>query len=179
MIGAMDRPIAGLHRVFRWWIVDWQRRATGLKGKWGLGASRGRIMTGRPHVAKMVRAGTSAFGLSGSLSHGHVAIGRCWWTNNYQGTSSVVRGTAGSVENEDSPRQVEARSCLLSANGVLSLCRNRAERRRRERRSFIDVSKVFFIRVSTSSKNMENLEFSEIYFASRKIRKFLWDCFKF
>lgn len=49
-----------------------------------------------------------------------------------------MRGTAGSVENEDSPRQVEARSCLLSANGVLSLCRNRAEGR--ERRSFIDAS---------------------------------------
>jgi len=30
--------------------------------------------------------------LGSYLSHGHVAIERCWWTNNYQGTSSVRGG---------------------------------------------------------------------------------------
>jgi len=30
--------------------------------------------------------------LGSCLSHGHVAIERCWWTNNYQGTSSVRGG---------------------------------------------------------------------------------------
>lgn len=32
----------------------------GLKGKWGLRALWGRIMTGRSRVARMVRAGTSS-----------------------------------------------------------------------------------------------------------------------
>lgn len=108
---AIDR--CGLHRISRWWIVDWQRRAVGLKGKWGLGASRGRIMTGRPRVARMVRAGTSSAFASDTAM---------WPSGDADGLiitgTSFVCVAAGSVENEDSPYQVKARSCLLSANGM-------------------------------------------------------------
>jgi len=86
-------------------------------------------MTGRSRVARMVRVGTS------SVLTSHTAM---WPSRDADGLIITKEPApcvaAGSIENEDSPYQVEARSCLLSANGVIgiSLCRNQTEGRRRK-----------------------------------------------
>lgn len=70
-------------------------------------------MTGRSRVARMVRVGTS------SALTSHMAM---WPSRDADGLIITKEPApcvaAGIVENEDSPYQVEARSCLLSANGV-------------------------------------------------------------
>jgi len=70
-------------------------------------------MTGRSRVARMVRAGTR------SALASHTAM---WPSRDADGLIITKEPApcvaAGSVENEDSPYQVEVRSCLLSANGM-------------------------------------------------------------
>lgn len=84
-------------------------------------------MTGRSRVARMVRAGTS------SALASHTAM---WPSRDADGLIITEEPApcvaAGSVENEDSPYQLKPDLVYYLLTACVSLCRKRAEGRRRE-----------------------------------------------
>lgn len=97
-----DRTISGLWNDGS--LIGTETRRTGLKGKWGPRAWRGRIMTGRPRDAKMVRVGTSS---------PFASYTTMWPSGDADGLiitkEPASHIAAGTVENEDSPKQTRAR----------------------------------------------------------------------